>query len=140
MDNFLGNFSYIFSTDILWNLYEELLTWICYFVSNQKYVLTGYFGLVPPFNFLKWNHFFSTIIPALRESRHYLNYILSREVHTNSQIKRFSLMKLWYTIWMYGGSEFQDNNIKKHTTHTYSFWNCLSRNLIIIGLIIITLL
>ena len=97
-----------------------------------------YFGLVPPFYFL--NRFFSTIIPVLSESRHYFNYLLSREVCTNLQIKRFPLMKLWYTIWMYGGSEFQNNNIKKHPPHIYSFWNCLSRNLRIIRLIIITLL
>ena len=41
-------------------------------------------------------------------------------------------MKLWYTIWIYGSTEFQNNNIKKHPPHTYSFWNYLSRNLLII--------
>ena len=55
------------------------------------------------------------------ESGLYFNYLLSREVCTNLQIKRFPLMKLWYTIWMYGGSEFQSNNIKKHPPHIYSF-------------------
>ena len=97
-----------------------------------------YFDLVPPFYFLKWNRVFSTFIPALHESRNYFNLLLSREVCTNLQIKRFPLMKLWYTIWMYEGSEFQNNNIKKHLPHIYSFWNCLSRNLLIIRLIIIT--
>ena len=97
-----------------------------------------YFDLVPPFYFLKWNRVFSTFIPVLHESRNYFNLLLSREVCTNLQIKRFPLMKLWYTIWMYEGSEFQNNNIKKHLPHIYSFWNCLSRNLLIIRLIIIT--
>ena len=91
-----------------------------------------YFDLAPPFYFLKWNRFFSTIIPVLSESRHYFSYLLSREVFTNLQIKRFPLMKLWYTIWIYGSTEFQNNNIKKHPPHTYSFWNYLSRNLLII--------
>ena len=100
--------------------------------------MTFYFDLVPPFYFLKWNRVFSTFIPVLHESRNYFNLLLSREVCTNLQIKRFPLMKLWYTIWMYEGSEFQNNNIKKHLPHIYSFWNCLSRNLLIIRLIIIT--
>ena len=39
-----------------------------------------------------------------------------------------------------GGSEFLNNSIKKHPAHVYSFLNCLSRNLRIIRLIIITLL
>ena len=42
-----------------------------------------YSNLVPPFYFLKWNRFFSTFIPTLRESRHYFNYLLPREVCTN---------------------------------------------------------
>ena len=95
-----------------------------------------YFDLVPPFYFLKWNRFFSTFIPVLSESRHYFNYLLSREVCTNLQIKRLPLMKLSYTI--YRGSQFQNNNIKKHPYHIYSFWNCLSLNLLIIKLIMTT--
>ena len=139
MGNFLGKFSYTFSTAILWNLYEQLLTWICYCLLSMV-VLAFYFDLVQPFYFLKWNRFFSTFIPVLRESRHYFNYLLSREVCTNLQIKMFPLIKLWYTIRTYGVSEFQNNNIKKHPPHIYSFWNCLSRNLLISRLIIITLL
>ena len=94
-----------------------------------------YFDLAPPFYFLKWNRFFSTFPPVLSESRHYFNYLLSREVCTNLQIKRFSLVKLWYAIWMYVGSEFQSNNIKKHPPHINSFWNCSSWNLLLIRLI-----
>ena len=58
--------------------------------------------ILAPFYFLKWNRFFSTFIPFLRESLNYFNYLLSWEVCTNLQIKGFLLMKLWYTIWMYG--------------------------------------
>ena len=105
-------------------------------ISSNWFFLFFFFAfysdLVPPFYFVKWNRFFSTIIPVLSESRHYFSYLLSREVFTNLQIKRFPLMKLWYTIWIYGSTEFQNNNIKKHPPHTYSFWNYLSRNLLII--------
>ena len=128
MRNFLGNFSCALSTIILWSTYEQLLV-----------ILAFYFDLFSPFYFLKLNRFFSTFIPVLRESRHYFNYLLSREVCTNLQVKRFPRMKLWYTNWMYEDSEFQNNNIKKLPPHVYLFWNCLSRNLLIIRLIIITL-
>ena len=120
-----------------------LLEYATVFPIKSKFwpvILTFYFDLVPPFYFLKWNRFFSTFIPVLSESRHYFNYLLSREVCTNLQIKRFPLMKLSYTIWMCGGSIFQNNNIKKHSSHIYSFWNCLRWNLLIINLIITTLL
>ena len=56
------------------------------------------------------------------------------------KLKRFLLVKLWYTIWTYTGFTLQSNNIKKHPSHMYSFWNCLSRNLLLTRLIIITLL
>ena len=50
--------------------------------------LAFYFDLVPPFYFLKWNRFFSTFIPVLSKSHHYLKYLLSREVCINLQIKK----------------------------------------------------
>ena len=134
MGNFLGKFPYTFSIAI---------QYATVFLIKNKFwpvILTFYFDLIPPFYFLKWNRFFSTFIPVLRESRNYFNYLLSREVCTNLQIKRFALMKLWYAIWMYGDSKFQNNNIKKHLPHIYSFWKFLRRNLLIIRLIIITLL
>ena len=98
-----------------------------------------YFDLVPPFYFLKQNRFFSTFILVFSESRHCFSYLLSQEVCTNLQIERFPLMKLWYTTWMYRGSESQNNNIKNHPPHIYSFLNYSSRNLLILTLIIITL-
>ena len=85
----------------------------------QPVILTFYFELVPPFHFIKWNRFFSTFIPVLCESRNYFNYLLSREVCTDLQIKRFLLMKLWYKIWIYGGTDFQRNNIEKHPSHKH---------------------
>ena len=42
MGNPLGKFSYTFSTIILWSTYEQLLSLICYCVSNQKKFLTGF--------------------------------------------------------------------------------------------------
>ena len=94
------------------------------------FILAFYFDLVLPFYLLKQNCFFSTFTPVLGELCHYFNYLLSWEVCTNLQIKRFPLMNLWYTIWMYRGSEFQNNNIKKHLPHIYSFLDYLSRNLL----------
>ena len=134
MGNFLGKFSYTFSVTIQ---YATLFP-----IKNKFWpvILTFYFDLVPPFYFLKWNRFFLNFISVTRESRNYFSYLLSREVCTNLQIKRFPLMKLSYTIWMYGGSEFQNSNIKKHPSHIYSLWNCLSWNLLTINLIITTFL
>ena len=140
MGNSLGKFSYTFSTIILWSTCEQLHTWICYCVSNQK-VLYGYFG------FLFW--FSSTILLSktkslflnLYTSSHWIMSLLQLPIyHVCTNLQRFSLVKLWYTIWTYGGFTLQSNNIKKHPSHIYSFWNCLSRNLLLIGLIIITLL
>ena len=104
---------------------------------NMLLCLAFYFDLVLPFYFLEWNRFFSTFISVFSESRHYFSYLLSW--CTNLQTKRTPLMKLSRTIWMYGGSEFQNNNIKEDPTHVYYYWNCLSRKLLLIRLIIITL-
>ena len=126
MWNFLGKFSYTFSTIILWTTYEQLLTWIYYCVSYQKF---GYFGFLFWFNsaFLlsKMKPFFLNLDTS---SSCVTSPLQLREVCTNLQIKRFSLMKLWYTIWMHGVSEFQNNKIKVHLPHIYAFWNCLSNH------------
>ena len=84
---------------------------------------------------MKW--IFLNLYISLQWARHYFSYLLSW--CTNLQTKRTPLMKLSRTIWMYGGSEFQNNNIKKDPTHFYYYWNCLSRKLLLIRLIIITL-
>ena len=98
-------------------------------ITNKLWpvILAFYFDFVLPFYFLKWNGFFLTFIPVLSESRYYFRNLLSREVCTNLQIKLFSLVKLWYTIWMYGSSEFQSNNIKKDPSQIYYLWKYLSR-------------
>ena len=132
MGNFLEKFSYTFSIKI---------QYATVFPIKNKFwqvILTFYFDLVLPFYFLKWNRFFSTFTPVLCESRHYFKYLLPQEVCTNLEIKRFPL--IWYTIWMYGGFDFQSNNIEKHQLiNIYSFWNCLSRNLFLNRIIIIPL-
>ena len=145
MGNPLGKFSYTLSTMILWSTYEQLLTWICDCVSNQKQVLIGYFG------FLFW--FSSTILLSkmkflflnLYTSPQWVTSLLQLPIYHGKcvliyKLKRFPLIKLWYTIWTYGGFKLQSNNIKKHPSHIYSFWNCLGKNLLLIRLIIITLL
>ena len=133
-------FQYNNSVEHLWTVaYLNMLLCFQLKITFNRLFLAFYLDLVPPFYFLKWNRFFSTFIPVLRESHHYFNYLLSREVCSHLQIKRLPLMRLWYTIWVYGGSNFQNNNIKKHLPHIHSFWNCLSRHLLIIRLIIMTL-
>ena len=146
MGNFLGKFSYTFSTIIMWGTYEQFLTWISYCVSNQKQILTGYFG------FLFW--FSSSILLSemkslflnLHTSSQWVTSLLQLPIYHGKcalicKLKRFSLVKLWYTIWTYGSFTLQSNNIKKHPSHMYSFWNYLSSlNLLSTRLIIITLL
>ena len=124
---------------------EQLLTWICYCVFNQKSVLIGYFG------FLFW---FSSVVLFSKMKSLFLNLYTSSQWATSLlqlpinhgkcaliyKLKTFSLVKLWYTIWTYGGFTFQSNNIKKHPSHKYSFWNYLSRNSFLTRLIIIRLL
>ena len=117
---FLGNFPVLLIQQFCGILINScLLEYAIVFPIKNKFWFFFFFfafysDLVPPFYFVKWNRFFSTIIPVLSESRHYSNYLLSREVCTNLHIKTFPLVKLWYTIWMYGGSEFQ-KTISKST-------------------------
>ena len=56
-------------------------------------VLAFYFDLVPAFYF-KIKSLFLNLYTSPQEPYHYFNYLLSREVCTNLQIKRFPLMKL----------------------------------------------
>ena len=87
-----------------------LLEYATVFPTENKFkpvILTFYFDLDSPLYFLKWNRFFPTFILVLSDSRHYFNYLLPRKVYANIQIKRFPLIKIWYTIWMYGDTNFQ---------------------------------
>ena len=74
---FLGNFPNTFSITIQYAT--------AFPVKNKFWpvILTFCFDLVPPFYFLKWNHFFSTFPPVLCESRHYFRYLIPRELCTN---------------------------------------------------------
>ena len=59
---------------------------------------------------------------------------------TNLQVKKiFAIEALLHNLKVWGFT-FQSKNIKKSPSQIYSFWNCLSRNLHLIELIIITLL
>ena len=131
---FLGNFPILL---VQWFCGALMNSCLLGYVTVFPAILAFYFDLVPPFHFLKWNRFFSTVLPVLNKSRHYFNHGKCVLIY---KLKRFLLVKLWYTIRMYGRSELQNNNIKKHPSHIYCFWNCLSRNLFLIRLIIIILL
>ena len=74
--------------------------------SFNQLILTFYFDLVPSFYFQKWNRFILNFYASPQWVMSLLNYLLPWKVCANLQIKRFSLMKFWYIIWMYGGSEF----------------------------------
>ena len=100
---------------------------------QSKSVLTSYFDflfwsssaiLLP-----KWNRFSQSLYQSSVSHVTTLTTYYHGKCVLIYKLKRFPLVKLWYTIWTYGGSKFQSNNIKKHSSHIiYSFWNCLSRN------------
>ena len=136
MGNFLGKFSNAFSTTVLWSTYEQLLTWIFYYVSNP--VILTFFS--SDIWLSKMKSLFSTFIPVSNGSRHYLNYLLPREVCTSLQIKKFPLMKFWYIFLIYGVLISKVTILKNtHLINIYSFWHCLSRDSLLIRPIIITL-
>ena len=75
-----------------------------------------YFDLVPPFYFLKLNHFLSTFVPTLG-----------------------ALMNVG-AVWVPKLKSILSSKILKstHLVNINSLWNCLSRNSLLIRLIIIT--
>ena len=79
-------------------------------------------------------------MPVLSEHVTTSNAYLSREVCTNLQIKKiFASEALLHNLKVQGFTV-QSKNIKKPPSQTYSFWNCLSRNLLLRDVIIIILL
>ena len=134
MVNFLGKFSYSFSTEI---------QYATVFPIKNKFwpvISTFYFDLVPPFYFLKWNRFFSTFIPVLCESHHYFNYLLPREVCANLQIKDFPWWNFDTQLECTGLLISKVTILRStHLINIYSFWNYLSKSLLLTRLIIITL-
>ena len=103
-------------------------------------ILAICFDLVPLFYFLKWNRLFSTFIPVFSEHVTSSNPYLSREMCTNLQVKKIFASEVLLHNLKVRGFTFQSKNIKKLPSQIYSFWNCLSRNLHLIELIMIILL
>ena len=108
-------------------------------------VLIGYFGFLFWFSSAILLSKIKSLFLNLYTSSQWVTALLQLPIYHEKRaliykLKRFLLVKPWYTIWTYGGFKLQSNNIKKHPSHMYSFWNCLSRNLLLTRLIIITLL
>ena len=124
MGNFLGKFSYTFSITI---------QYATVFPVKYKFwpvMLTFYFDLVPPFYFLKWNRFFSTFTPVLREWCHYFKYYYHGKCVLIYKIKDFP----WWnfdTQFKCTGVLISNVTIMRstHLINIYSFWNCLIKNL-----------
>ena len=96
--------------------------------------MTFYFDLVPPFNFLKWNCFFSTFIPAHSKSFYYFKYYYCGKCVLIYKLKNF---RKWNfdTQFECTGVLLSKVTILKsaHLISIYSFWNCLSRKLLLIS-------
>ena len=132
MSSFLGKFAYTFSITI------QYATAIQYIPIKNKFwplILTFYFDLVPPFYFLKWNCFFSTFTPVLCELRHYHG-------------KCVLIYKLKVFQWWNFDTQFECTVVLickvtilriTHLINIYSVLICLSKNLLLIRLIIIIL-
>ena len=134
MSNFLGKLSYTFRITIQ---YATVFPAKCKF---WPVMLTFYLDLVPPSYFPKWNRFFSTFTPVLCESCHYFKYLLPREVCTNYKLKDFR----WWNF----DTQLECTGVliskvatsrSTHLINIYSFWNCSSKNLLLIRLVIIIL-
>ena len=132
--NFLGKFSYTFSTKILWS--TEYAT--VFSIKNKFSRLTCYFDILIWFSSVillsKMKSFFLNLYTSPQWVNSILQLLLRLEVCTNLQIKRFPLMKFRYTIWIYGVSDTKRNNIEKDPSRKYLLFlgNCLSRHLLII--------
>ena len=135
MSNFLGKFSYTFSI---------IIKYATVFPIKNKFwpaILTFYFDLVPPFYFLKWNRFFSTFTLVLCEHVTTLSTYYHRKCILIYKLKDFR----WWNF----DTQFECTVVliskvtilrSTRLINIYSFWNCLSKNLILIRLIIIILL
>ena len=134
MGKFLGKFSYTFSITIQ---YATVVP-----IKNKFWpvILTFYFDLVPPFYFLIWNRFFQpfqqfSVSRVTTSSTYYHGKFV-----LNYNLKDFP----WWTF----DTKFECTGVliskvtilrSIHLTNIYSFWNCLSKNLLLIRLIIIVL-
>ena len=134
MSNFLGKFSYTFSI---------IIKYATVFPIKNKFwpaILTFYFDLVPPFYFLKWNRFFSTFTPV------FVTHVTTSSTYYHG--KCVLIYKLKDFRWWNFDTQFECTGVliskvtilrSTHLINIYSFWNCLSKNLLLIRLIIIIL-
>ena len=134
MGNSLGKFSYTFSIK---NQYATV------FIIKNKFwwvILTFYFDLVPQFYFLKWNFFFSTFTPVLWE-----HVTTSSTCYHGNCVPIYKLKDFY---WRNFDTQFKCMGVlifkvtilrSTHVINIYAFWNCLSKNLLLIRLIIIIL-
>ena len=112
---------------------------------QSKIVLMGYFSFLFLFSSANLLSKMKSLLLNPYTSPQWLKSLLQPPIYHGKcvliyKLKIFPLVKLWYTISTYRGFKLQSNNIKKHPSHIYSFWNCLSWNLLLFRLIIITLL
>ena len=151
MGNFLRKFCYTFSIllifpyfSILWNTLNScLLEYVTVFPIKNNFQLvnmTFYFDLVLQFYFLKWNRFFSTFIPVLTEHVTTLTTYYHGKCVLIYKLKDFRLWNFDTQFEITGVLISQVTILKStHFINVYSFWNCLSRNLLLIKLIAKTL-
>ena len=95
-------------------------------IKNKFFHLTSFFYFLFWFSsailFSKMKSLFLNLYTSPQLVTSLLQLLLPWEVCTNLQIERFPLMKFWYTIWVYGGSDIQSNNIEKHLSNKYLFF------------------
>ena len=134
MDNFLGKFSYTFSITIQ---YATVFP-----IKNKiwQVILTFYFDLIPPFYFLKWNRLFSTFTPVL------VSHVTTSSTYYHR--KCVLIYKLKDFRWWKFDTQLECTEVliskvtilrSTHLINIYSFWNCVSKNILLIRLISIIL-
>ena len=134
MGNFLGKFSYTFSITIQ---YATVFP-----IKNKiwQVILTFYFDLIPPFYFLKWNRLFSTFTPVL------VSHVTTSSTYYHR--KCVLIYKLKDFRWWKFDTQLECTEVliskvtilrSTHLINIYSFWNCVSKNVLLIRLISIIL-
>ena len=134
LGNFLGKFSCTFSITV---------QYATVFPIKNKFwlvILAFYFDLVPPCYFLKRNRFLSSLTPVLCE------YVTISSTYYHG--KCVLIYKLKDFRWLNFDTQFESMGVliskvrilrSTHLINFYSFWNCLSENLLLIRLILIIL-
>ena len=134
MGNFLGKFPYTFSIAI---------QYATVFLIKNKFwpvILTFYFDLIPPFYFLKWNRLFSIFTPVL------VSHVTTSSTYYHR--KCVLIYKLKDFRWWKFDTQLECTEVliskvtilrSTHLINIYSFWNCVSKNILLIRLISIIL-